>query len=224
MLKCSTLLCSSARVAVRTAAATSASKYTAALAGYPSRSAHSFHTSTPAASLSTPTETLDIRQTHRHQQQQQQEQHTNLPTVQITKDSTSVLVTSPRESKYYRPERPTASLNSLWLRDNCPCSKCIDPTTRQKLHASSQVPADISVSSVQIYPDGLELTWSKGLLVDVEGGAVVVGQRDEELAKSRPGHKSLYPWEMILGSRAGAASECTTHEARANDKQTTSDL
>ncbi|KAF9955094.1 hypothetical protein BGZ70_010347 [Mortierella alpina] len=143
----------------------------------------------------------------------------NLPTVQITKDSTSVLVTSSKGFKYYRPDRPTASLNSLWLRDNCPCPKCIDPTTRQKLHASSQVPVDISVSSVQIYPDGLELTWSKGLLLDVDSD--VVGG-DEEMAKARPGHKSLYPWEMILGSRAGSKSEQhNTRETRADGKQTT---
>jgi len=82
---------------------------------------------------------------------------------------------------------------------------------------------DISVSSVQIYPDGLELTWSKGLLLeaDVDTDGVAEG-RDEALAKARPGHKSLYPWEMILGSRAGSKSEHnTTMEARADGKQTT---
>ncbi|KAF9275639.1 hypothetical protein BGZ68_010633 [Mortierella alpina] len=220
MLKCSTLLHSSARIAARAIGATSAVKYSAAqLAGYHSRSTLSFHTSATNSSLSTPTETLDVRPTLHHQQQPQP---TNLPTVQITKDSASVLVTSPKGSKYYRPDRPTASLNSLWLRDNCPCPKCIDPTTRQKLHASSQVPADISVSSVQIYPEGLELTWSKGLLL--EGRAVDVGERDEELAKTRSGHKSLYPWEMILGARTGATSERKTHETQVNDKQTTRDL
>lgn len=78
------------------------------------------------------------------------------------------------------------------------------------------------MSSVQIYPEGLELTWSKGLLL--EGCAVEVGEQEEEVAKTRPGHKSLYPWEMILGTRTGATSAHKTHETRVNNKQTTRDL
>jgi len=60
------------------------------------------------------------------------------------------------------------------------------------------VPLNVSISSVQIYPEGLELTWSKGL--DDVGDW-------EEAAKSKPGHKSLYPWEMILGSYGGSPSD-----------------
>ncbi|KAG0352438.1 hypothetical protein BG005_008142 [Podila minutissima] len=127
-----------------------------------------------------------------------QEQHKDLPTIRIAKDSASVTISPPKGSKYYRSEQPTTTLNPVWLRDNCPCPLCIHPSTRQKLHASSQVPLDISVSSVQVYPEGLELTWSKGL-EDVGDW--------EEPAKAHPGHKSLYSWDMILGSYGGTPSE-----------------
>ena len=86
-----------------------------------------------------------------------------MPTIQIAKDATSVTISPLKGSQYYRPEQPTTTLNPIWLRDNCPWPLCIHPSTRQKLHASSQVPLDISVSLVQVYPEGLELTWSKGL-------------------------------------------------------------
>ncbi|KAG0208101.1 hypothetical protein BGX28_000857 [Mortierella sp. GBA30] len=206
----STLLMSSiARVNFRNAIP--ALKASTALTRHYSLSARSLHSST-ATSFSNPAEelqVLDLRH-HHHQQLLQQQQDPDQPTVQIAKDSTSVLVTSPKGCKYHRPHQPITVLNSLWLRDNCPCPKCIDPSTRQKLHASSQVPLDISVSSVQIYPEGLELTWSKGL----DG----VGDW-EEPAKSRPGHKSMYSWEMILGSYGGSPSEHRV-KTRLNHKPT----
>ncbi|KAG0044521.1 hypothetical protein BGZ83_010260 [Gryganskiella cystojenkinii] len=132
------------------------------------------------------------------EQDLQRQYQPDLPTITIAKDSASVMVTPPPSSKYYRPHQPSTTLNPIWLRDNCPCPKCIHPSTRQKLHASSQVPLDITVSSVQVYPEGLELTWSKGL-EDVGDW--------EEPAKAKPGHTSLYPWEMILGSYGGTPSE-----------------
>ena len=47
-------------------------------------------------------------------------------------------------------------------------------------------------------PEGLELTWSKGL--DEVGDW-------EEPAKAQPGHTSLYSWDMILGSYGGSPTE-----------------
>ncbi|KAG0006089.1 hypothetical protein BGZ80_011043 [Entomortierella chlamydospora] len=130
---------------------------------------------------------------------QQQHQVDSLPTVNITTNSSAnITITPPEGSSYYRPHQPTTTLSPLWLRDNCPCPDCIHPTTRQKLHASSQIPLDIAIASYNVQPEGLELVWSKGL--DDVGDW-------EDPAKSKPGHKSLYPWEMILGSYGGTPSE-----------------
>lgn len=57
---------------------------------------------------------------------------------------------------------------------------------------------DIGISTYKVLPEGLELTWSKGL--DDVGDW-------EDPSKSQPGHKSLFPWEMILGSYGGTPSE-----------------
>ncbi|KAG0259345.1 hypothetical protein DFQ27_004116 [Actinomortierella ambigua] len=122
----------------------------------------------------------------------------NQPKVQLTSDNTTVTLTPPPSSRYYRAHQPSTVLDALWLRDNCPCEECIHPSTRQKLHASTQVPLDISVSSWEVQPEGLALTWSKGL-EDVGDW--------EDPAKGQPGHRSFYPWEMILGSYGGTPEE-----------------
>ncbi|KAG0370076.1 hypothetical protein BC939DRAFT_449895 [Gamsiella multidivaricata] len=132
-----------------------------------------------------------------------------LPTVQILQGSSGdITIAPPQGSAFHRSHQPTTTLNTLWLRDNCPCPECIHPSTRQKLHASSQIPLDIKVASHRVLPEGLELSWSKGL-EDVGDW--------EDPAKAQPGHKSLYPWEMILGSYGGSASEHRA-ETRMNHK------
>ncbi|KAK3806922.1 MAG: hypothetical protein JOS17DRAFT_767026 [Linnemannia elongata] len=119
----------------------------------------------------------------------------SLPTVN-QKDNTTIEIQSLPGSKYHR-SHPT-KLNTLWLRDNCPCPDCIHPSTRQKLHASTQVPLDIGVTSYRSTPEGLEVVWSKGL-EDVGDW--------EAPEKSQPGHTSIYPWEMVLGSYGGTPTE-----------------
>lgn len=122
----------------------------------------------------------------------------HLPSLQINKADSTISLNIPKGSKYYRPHQSTTSLHPIWLRDNCPCPECIHPSTRQKLHASSQVPLDIAVTSHRVLPEGLELTWSKGL--------DEVGEW-EEPAKAQPGHTSLYSWDMVLGSYGGSPTE-----------------
>ncbi|KAG9072098.1 hypothetical protein KI688_006322 [Linnemannia hyalina] len=119
-----------------------------------------------------------------------------LPTVQINRDSTSLIITRPLSSQPHHPNQSTPTsftLDNVWLRDNCPCPKCVNTSTRQKLHLTEQVPKDISVSSIQVCQQGLKVTWSRGLqvLTGDEGG-------EEERLKAQPGHPSFYPWEMLL--------------------------
>lgn len=58
-----------------------------------------------------------------------------------------------------------ASFPYVWLRDSCQCSSCVHPSTRQKLHRSSDIPLDVkpvsaedSVRTVES-PDGIEVKW-----------------------------------------------------------------
>lgn len=51
----------------------------------------------------------------------------------------------------------------VWLRDNCPCARCLHPTNRQKLHNSFQVPTDIAPVSVAIDGAALVLEWDRDL-------------------------------------------------------------
>ncbi|KAF9292538.1 hypothetical protein BGZ68_003444 [Mortierella alpina] len=126
-------------------------------------------------------------------------QSDDLPAVQIAKDGSGSVTLQPHKgSAFYRAHQPSTTLNTIWLRDNCPCPECIHPSTRQKLHASSQIPLDIGVSSHRVLPEGLEISWSKGL--DDVGDW-------EDPAKAKPGHTSLYPWDMILGSYGGSPTE-----------------
>ena len=48
----------------------------------------------------------------------------------------------------------SASFPYRWLRDSCQCPSCVHPSTRQKLHRSSDVPADVRPVGVSTRADG----------------------------------------------------------------------
>lgn len=51
-----------------------------------------------------------------------------------------------------------------WLRDSCQCPECVHPSTKQKLHRSSDVPANISPApnGIQVRDNGVEIQWDSG--------------------------------------------------------------
>ena len=52
------------------------------------------------------------------------------------------------------------SFETLYLRDACSCSRCIDPSTSQKLFESADIPLDINVEKVRYRLDGtVQITW-----------------------------------------------------------------
>lgn len=61
-----------------------------------------------------------------------------------------------------------------WLRDSCQCPKCVHPSTRQKLHRSSDIPANVKPApdGVQVRENGVEIQWATG-------------------------HRSFYPRELL---------------------------
>lgn len=56
------------------------------------------------------------------------------------------------------------SLPYRWLRDSCQCPSCVHPSTRQKLHRTSDIPADSQPKSdgIKYADDGVHITWSSG--------------------------------------------------------------
>lgn len=50
-----------------------------------------------------------------------------------------------------------------WLRDACPCPSCIHPSTRQKLHQTSSIPAHLSPAEApRVTEDALHIAWPDG--------------------------------------------------------------
>ncbi|PYI04855.1 trimethyllysine dioxygenase TmlH [Aspergillus sclerotiicarbonarius CBS 121057] len=51
---------------------------------------------------------------------------------------------------------------TFWLRDNCQCSKCIHPHTRQRIVDTFAIPEDISIETLNYGLLGPEIQWSDG--------------------------------------------------------------
>ena len=62
-----------------------------------------------------------------------------------------------------------------WLRDACTCPSCVHPSTQQKLHRTSDIPASITPESVEISDDGVHVSWAAPDL----------------------GHRSFFPRELL---------------------------
>ncbi|TFY59915.1 hypothetical protein EVG20_g7614 [Dentipellis fragilis] len=60
------------------------------------------------------------------------------------------------------PNGAHASFSYRWLRDSCQCPACVHPSTRQKLHRTSDVPAGAAPlpGSVKAGADGVHLAWA----------------------------------------------------------------
>lgn len=75
-----------------------------------------------------------------------------------------------------------ASYPFHWLRDSCPCPKCVHPSTRQKLFRTTDLATDVApaVDGVEYKPDGISIKWAED-------------------------HQSFYPKEL-LDSHASASN------------------
>ncbi|EJF58298.1 Clavaminate synthase-like protein [Dichomitus squalens LYAD-421 SS1] len=53
----------------------------------------------------------------------------------------------------------------FWLRDSCQCPSCIHPTTRQKLHRTSDIPVNVKpveANGLRLSKDGVHINWDSG--------------------------------------------------------------
>ncbi|KAH8114242.1 Clavaminate synthase-like protein [Phellopilus nigrolimitatus] len=53
----------------------------------------------------------------------------------------------------------SASFPYSWLRDSCQCPSCVHPSTRQKLHRSSDFAASVRPTSAEVVDGGLRIKW-----------------------------------------------------------------
>jgi len=102
------------------------------------------------------------------------------PKVGLSLSPSSVRLTGIASSK----PSETHTFPYVWLRDSCPCPLCIHPSTRQKLHASSDVPLDVRPAQ------------GEGGIGFVEGGLRVKWSEDT-CNNDNVTHESVYPIEFL---------------------------
>ncbi|KAG9013560.1 hypothetical protein FRB90_005915 [Tulasnella sp. 427] len=93
------------------------------------------------------------------------------------------------------PSQPI-TLPYIWLRDSCPCPSCVHPSTRQKLHRTSDVPGDIKPKRLtwvhSLDKDAkwaLEVEWDRPLWKHDTASTGVEGHRQQ---LGGEGHRSRY--------------------------------
>ncbi|KAF7505914.1 hypothetical protein GJ744_012449 [Endocarpon pusillum] len=91
------------------------------------------------------------------------------------------------------PGSGTFPFSNLWLRDNCPCSICIHPQTRQRQHDSFEIPLSIGVESCSEDHEGLKIRWNND------------------------GHESHYSWEWLRSWRGSFRPDNGPLEERSSE-------
>ena len=58
------------------------------------------------------------------------------------------------------PHPPPVKPPAFWIRDACTCQLCVDPSTKQKLFQTTDVPLNIEIASEEVLSNGeLRVTW-----------------------------------------------------------------
>ena len=85
------------------------------------------------------------------------------PAWPIAARFTSTLTTTAGENSLAIPSLNT-SFSYQWLRDSCQCPSCVHPSTRQKLHRTSDIPYNVAPAKegVRAGQDGVHIKWTSG--------------------------------------------------------------
>ena len=84
---------------------------------------------------------------------------------------------------------PIGNFSYKWLRDSCPSAESIHPSTRQKLHRTTDAVKDAKPKSVSADKDGLRIEWQSG-------------------------HKSFYPTEYLAKYSSYGRLSAFHHDVR----------
>ncbi|KAK1996335.1 TfdA family taurine catabolism dioxygenase TauD [Colletotrichum falcatum] len=70
---------------------------------------------------------------------------------------------------------PAAVFDAAWLRDRCPCPRCVSPSSGNKSFATTEIPPDIAFAEVRALPDGaVEVRWANDIPRAAAAGHVSV--------------------------------------------------
>jgi len=110
---------------------------------------------------------------------------------------------------------------AVWLRDNCPCAKCLDPGSGQKLTDVTELPGALAVSSSEVAgasvvvtfaPDGhrsvFPREWLTGHALDGDNGGDGDGRTEDDKQLWLPADLDQLPedtWPRYLGEPANRA-------------------
>ncbi|ETW77614.1 hypothetical protein HETIRDRAFT_327285 [Heterobasidion irregulare TC 32-1] len=85
------------------------------------------------------------------------------PAWPIAARFTSTLTATAGENSLAIPSLNT-SFSYQWLRDSCQCPSCVHPSTRQKLHRTSDIPYNVAPAKegVRAGQDGVHIKWTSG--------------------------------------------------------------
>lgn len=80
----------------------------------------------------------------------------------------------------------TSPYHLLWLRDNCPCSRCVYSVTREQVVEILDIPEDIQAARVTLTDDGnLDILWQDGHASTYDAGWLRAHAYDEESLAER---------------------------------------
>ncbi len=80
-------------------------------------------------------------------------------TFSVCRRKTSTAAFVPNKRAAVAVPSLSAEFPFVWLRDSCPCVSCVHPSTRQKLHKSSDISPQIKPLRLMDKPDGLQIDW-----------------------------------------------------------------
>ena len=115
------------------------------------------------------------------------------PAAQSMPKDTSPTAPLPNQVGMFLDGQPL-SFSSILLRDLCECPLCLDPSTKQKLFSTADIPSGIKTSAVAQDAESISLVWENDVPGYEEGHTTVLdienirALRDSEGARSASSH------------------------------------
>lgn len=129
---------------------------------------------------------------------------TEEPAGYVPREATLVDSKVYRKVEYLRVRlgREVLSYHPLWLRDACPCPRCVDKSTTQKTFQSTDLPSNVKFRTIgQIPGGGIKITWENDL-PQPDGAGWHVSVYSNEFFESRPATSSYWSEDRIKTWRA----------------------
>jgi gamma-butyrobetaine dioxygenase len=82
--------------------------------------------------------------------------------------------------------------DTLWLRDNCPCTACVNPVTREQVFEITAVPEDLAPARIDASPTRLTVHWADGHVSPFEAGFLRAHAYDDASRAER--RRVKRPW------------------------------